>query len=289
MIRKPGKDNYTQLNPYRSISLLRCMGKVVETEFAELLSEEAERRGLLSDAQFGSRKGLSAIDAAAIIVDRAHAAWKNGHITGALLMYIKAAFPSVVKGRLDNLLKVRRMDGDLIRWTESFLSERTLEMIFEGNAMDRHPVEAGVPQRSPVAPILFAINCSGLIQWVEEFQSEAEELSFIDDLCWVATGSDVNHVGMILERYAAKSIEWVSRRGLQFDTSKTEATLFMRRQGQRKHLWPKLTAKIPVGNGSIWFNKQATRWLGVWRDAHLTLKEHHNRCMKKVRAAEARL
>jgi hypothetical protein len=56
VIRKPGKDDYTKLKAYRSISLLSCMGKVVEKVAAELLSEEAEKRGLLSDGQFGSRK-----------------------------------------------------------------------------------------------------------------------------------------------------------------------------------------------------------------------------------------
>jgi len=62
------------------------MGQVVEQVVAELLSEEAERRGLLSNGQFGSREGRSAIDAVAIMVDRAHAAWMTGHITGMLLM-----------------------------------------------------------------------------------------------------------------------------------------------------------------------------------------------------------
>jgi len=157
VIRKTGKDNYTQLKVYGSISLLSCMGKVVHKVFAELLSDEVPRRGLLSDAQFISRRGWSAIDAAAIMVDRAHAAWRNGHITGVLVMDIEAAFPSMAKGRLVNLMKVRQMDGDLIRWTESFPLERTVEMIIEGNAIERHPVEAGVPQGSPVCLILFTI------------------------------------------------------------------------------------------------------------------------------------
>jgi len=56
VICKPGEDDYTQLKAYRSISLLSCMGKVVEKVVAELLSEEAERSGLLSDGQFTSRK-----------------------------------------------------------------------------------------------------------------------------------------------------------------------------------------------------------------------------------------
>jgi hypothetical protein len=75
VIRKPGKEDYTKLKSYRTISLLRCMGKVIEKVLAQLLSEEAERRSLLSDGQFGSRKKRSGIDAAAIMVDRAHSAW----------------------------------------------------------------------------------------------------------------------------------------------------------------------------------------------------------------------
>jgi hypothetical protein len=63
------------------------------------------------------------IDSAAIMVDGAHAGWTNGHMTGGLLMDIKAAFPSVVKGRRVSLMTVRQMDGDVVRWTESFLVE----------------------------------------------------------------------------------------------------------------------------------------------------------------------
>jgi hypothetical protein len=128
-----------------------------------LLSEEAERWWLLSDGQFGSRTGRSAIDAAAIMVDRAHAARTNGHITVMLLMDIKAAFPRVAKGRIVNLMKVREIDGNLIRWMETFLLERIVEMIIEGNTMDRHALEAGVPQGSALSLILFEIYISGLI------------------------------------------------------------------------------------------------------------------------------
>jgi hypothetical protein len=125
------------------------MGKVIEKVVAELLAEEAERRGLLSDGQFGSRKRRSAIDTTAIMVDRAHAVWREGSVTGVLLMVIKAAFPSVGRGRLVHTMKGKGIDGDLIRWTASFLSDRTVEMAIEGNVMERHPVEAGIPQGSP--------------------------------------------------------------------------------------------------------------------------------------------
>jgi len=119
---------------------------VVEKVAAELLAEEAKERELLRDRQFGNRTGRSAIDAVAITVDRAHAAWMKGHITGVLLMDSKVAFPSVAKGTLVNLIKVRQIDGDHIQWTERCLCERMVEVIIEGNTMERHPVEAGVPK-----------------------------------------------------------------------------------------------------------------------------------------------
>jgi len=93
---------------------------------------------------------------------------------------------------------------------------------------------------------------------------------------------------MTLEWCAARIIEWARRWGLHFKMAKTEAALFTRRWDYKKHLQAKLTAKIQVGNGFIWFIKQAKRWLGALIEAHLTFTEHHNRCMKKARAAEAR-
>lgn len=72
----PG-DNYVQLQTYCSITLMSCIGKVVKTVFAELVSEDGERRELLSDRQFGSRKGQSTMDAATHMVDKSHAAWKT--------------------------------------------------------------------------------------------------------------------------------------------------------------------------------------------------------------------
>jgi len=114
VIRKPGKDDYTKFKAYCSISLLSCMGKVIEKVVAELLAEEAEQRGLLSDGQFGSRKRRSAIDAAAIMVHRAHAARREGSVAGVFLMDIKAAFPSVGRGRLLHTMKGEGIDRDLI-------------------------------------------------------------------------------------------------------------------------------------------------------------------------------
>jgi hypothetical protein len=162
-------------------------------------------------------------------------------------------------------------------------------MIVVGNAIEPDPVERVVPQGSPVSQILFAINASGLINWVQQYISEAEGLSFVYDLSWVATTSDANHVVSIHETCGAKSLKSASRGRLRFDTAKREVVLFTCTWGDTKHLPPKLSANKMDGNRSVRFNPQATRWLGVWMHEQLMIKEYNNGRMMEARAAEPRL
>lgn len=137
--------------------------------------------------------------------------------------------------------------------------------------------------------ILVAIYTSELIKCVEEYISAVEGLSFVVDLGWVVTGSDVNQAITILERCATKSMEWASSQGVLLNTTTMKVALFTRRRGHTKHLHPKLTVKIRDRDQVIQFNIQATCWLGFGRDAHMMFKEQHNTSMKKDRPAEARL
>jgi hypothetical protein len=72
------------------------------------------------------------------MVDQSHSPWKNGLRTGVLRMDINVVFASAGKERPVNLMKVRQMEGDYIRGMESLLSDRMLQMIIEGNAIERH-------------------------------------------------------------------------------------------------------------------------------------------------------
>jgi len=114
-----------------------------------------------------------------------------------------------------------------------------------------------------MSPILSAIYTSGLIKWVEEKVSGIEGISFVDNVEWMATRSDVIEVVRTLESGTRESLNWAERRELEFHSAKTEAAHFTRRRGHKKHLHPKLTAQIRVGNGFLRFIKKATQGLGV--------------------------
>jgi len=57
----------------------------------------------------------------------------------------------------------------------------------------------------------------------------------------------------------------------------------------RKRKGTEAKATVIVGDEEVPFNKEATRWLGVWLDSQLTLKEHHAIRLKSGRNAMTRL
>lgn len=107
-------------------------------------------------------------------------------------------------------------------------------------------------------------------------------LSFADDISWWSEGKTEEEVAEKLTETSRVACEWASRNGVIFDHGKTEAMLFSRRRRSP-------TATVMTGGREISFNKEATRWLGIWLDAHLTLRDHQKGMMKEGRKALARL
>jgi len=214
---------------------------VVEKVAANAIAEECERRRLLHDVQFGCRKRRSAIDAVGRLMKRVEEAWGRGNTAAVLLMDVKGAFPHVAKGNLIKRMEEMRFEADLVRWVESFMENRKVIMSMDGKEGDSMDVETGVPQGSPVSPVLFVLYLSGLFGQVEDKEEESgsEGISFVDDVAWVAEGKDVGECTQRLERCAAETTIWAKKNSCQYDIEKMEAMLFTRR---RKNTEPKMNA-----------------------------------------------
>ena len=99
-IPKPGQDDYSLAKSYRCISLLNCLGKMVEKVAAMLVSAHCERVRGFHPGQYGCRTRRSAVDALGVTIAQVQEAWGRGRVVGALLMDVEAAFPSVARGCL---------------------------------------------------------------------------------------------------------------------------------------------------------------------------------------------
>jgi len=114
LLRKPNKPDYTAVKAYRIISLLNCLGKVIEKIAADAIAHHCETMGVLHPGQMGSRKQRSAIDAVACLIQNTHEAWKLQQLVGAMILDVKGAFDHVNPSRLVTRLIEFGLDGDLI-------------------------------------------------------------------------------------------------------------------------------------------------------------------------------
>jgi len=80
--------------------------------------------------------------------------------------HVKAAFNNVSRTVLSRRLGELGIEPDLVRWTDSFMSDLRVKLVLEGREGEEHEVETGVPQGSPVALILFAAYLSGVFDHV---------------------------------------------------------------------------------------------------------------------------
>jgi ribonuclease HI len=286
VIPKPDKTDYSLARSYRVISLLNCLGKLVEKVAANLISSYLEKNGLLHQGQFGCRRGRSAVDAVGILIAKVQEAWSQGKIAAALMMDVKAAFPSVSKDCLCRKMRAMQVDENLVRWTQSFMQDRRAKMAFNGRIGEEIEVTTGLPQGSAVSPILFAIYISDIHSVVEGRVKGIKALSFVDDVTWLAIGKDIGEVVEKLERCAAVSQEWAQQNAVEFESEKSEAVLFSK---LRRHSSARQKMGINVGHTKVQFAKEATRWLGTWLDSRLNFSVNRKKRVAKAKSAESGL
>ena len=157
ILKKQNKPDYTAPKAYRIIALLSCLGKISEKIITTRLSYLAETSDLLHNEQMGGRRYRAAINAVLRLLHNITQANNNKKILSILFFDVKGAFDHISKTRLLNTMQHLHLRPAVIRWTDSFLSNRQIGLAFDGERADLQPVNIGIPQGSPISPILFLI------------------------------------------------------------------------------------------------------------------------------------
>ena len=91
-------------------------------------------------------------------------------------------------------MRERGIDECLVSWTDSFMRDRRVIISADGRDSDPLEVTTGLPQGSPISPVLFAIYIADIHQAVEGQVEDCRGIPFVDDVAWVAEGVDLDGV-----------------------------------------------------------------------------------------------
>ncbi len=204
-------------------------------------------------------------------------------------MDVKGAFDYVSKGQLLSRMIKFGINGDLVTWADSFLTDQKVQLVINEHDNKERKIQTGIPQGSPVSPILFLIYISGVFNKVSETSLLVTSLSFVNDLSFIASGgSSVKEIVKALKKVAKEVMEWGRLNAITYDTSKTEAVFFSKSRQQQLNKQLR-EAKIKVESEKVSFNKEATRWLGVWLDNELKFTFHINERVRRARTVEVQI
>jgi hypothetical protein len=258
----------------------------------------AEEYGLLPDNHFGGRKGQGTDTALHAVVETIQNAWKTGKIVTILLLDISGAFDNVSHLRLVHNLRKRRMPECLVNWVASFLAERYTTLELPDYHRPRARVRTGIPQGSPISPILYLFYNADMMG-EKEFTSN---LGYIDDTSVIAIGDTEAENCHLLAASFEECERWATTHASVFAPEKFALVHFHRPQYYTRRTPPNSGTELdqdPVeqainnhtlnlGNGRVVTPSKSAKLLGVILDTHLRFDDHlaqiDKQCTRSIQA-----
>jgi hypothetical protein len=185
-------------------------------------------------------------------------------------MDVSGAFNNVHHKRLLHNMRMHRIPEILVKWTESFLQNRTTQLKFNGTKSRSFATPAGIPQGSPLSPILYILYNSGLL---EIAPPDTLALGYIDDIGYgVKSGSATLNI-VKLDSIMSKAEDWRRRHGAQFEKSKYMLIHFSKSRSPHND-----TLEI---DGTTITPTETARYLGVTFDRKLKFRAHMDQVVKR--------
>jgi hypothetical protein len=281
VLRKPGKSSYEAPSAWRPIALLKTIGKVVEKLVAKRIRSAAEEHQLLHPSQMGARATRSTGTALELLTSMIQTVWREGkdQVASLLSLDIAGAFPTVNHTRLVATIQKLGFPSWLQQWVKSFLEERTSTLVINRVESETFEIKAGLPQGSPLSPILFLLYIEELFGLASRPNLGVHTIGFVDDLNLLAYSKSTEQNCATLGQIHERCLDWASRHGMKFAPHKYELIHFT--TARKKH---NLQATIKVGSIEKLPSTQV-KVLGVWLDPKLRWQAHAKVAQKKGHTA----
>lgn len=257
VIGKPGKPP-TEVSSYRPISLLPILSKVLEKTIFKRLMPVIESREIIPSHQFGFRSGHNTIEQVHRIVNNINTALEEKKFCSVAFLDIRQAFDKVWHNGLLYKLK-GYLPMSLYIIIKSFLASRKFMVKFHSSYSKLHPIEAGVPQGSVLAPVLYSLYTADLPL------SDGKVSTFADDTAIQEIDEDAVGVSRKLQEDLDTLQNWQTKWRMKTNECKSQHVSFTLR-----HETP---PPVYLGVNQL-PQSDSVKYLGMHLDRRLTWKAH---------------
>jgi hypothetical protein len=162
------------------------------------------------------------------------------------------------------------------RWTFKVLStpswDRSACVRYQDTTTPFTPLQCGLPQGSPVSPILFLLYTEPIYR----LGNPQGRFAYADDTAILSIGDTVDETATMASSSVDEMVRWGALNDVSFDPKKTEVMYFSR---------SKLRTVPAVRHVDVEKHPEsALRWLGIWIDSRLSFRIHVEKWAAKAKA-----
>ncbi|KAG6989555.1 putative RNA-directed DNA polymerase from transposon BS [Fusarium oxysporum f. sp. conglutinans] len=151
-------------------------------------------------------------------------AFARKKVATLVTMDIQGAFDTVLRNRLILRLREQGWPEHLARWAGSFMDDRSACVRYQDTITPLSPLQCGLPQGSPVSPILFLLYTEPIYRLSNPKAGLAMQMT--QPSC--VSADTVEETAAAASRSVEEMVRWGAANGVSFDPKKTEVMHFSR-------------------------------------------------------------
>ena len=213
------KANSTKPGDWRPISQICIAGKLLEKIIHSQLYFYLEENNLLSEKQFGFRKGLSTGLAIFDVLKKLFENWNEKKYSGCIFVDFSRAFDSIDHDILLQKLEMYGLDQNVQKFMKNYMSCRKQHTVVNGFCSPQERITYGTAQGSILGPLIFILYVNDIFNSID---LETSIHMYADDTLLMCKAEDIHSVTVKAQEVFQKMSNWCEANKLTINVEKTK-------------------------------------------------------------------